>query len=135
PVLATAAGLAGLASTYLLVRGASRRLADYRSSRHAAKTEKRPNGDAGRVVLASRALMVALSESGFAESRLTLVREASRYQDCHIECPPGDADALAALRYDLNRRLACGVDAEVVSQTEVRFRLSRFQRLAGLLLD
>ncbi|MPZ50272.1 MAG: LysM peptidoglycan-binding domain-containing protein [Dehalococcoidia bacterium] len=132
PVLATAAGLA---STYLIVRGVSRRLADRRSNPRPARNEKRPTGDAGRVVLAARALMAALDEAGFSESRLSLVREAARYQDCHVECPPGDADALAALHYDLGRILACGVDAAVLSQTEVRFRLSRFQRLAGLLLD
>lgn len=52
-----------------------------------------------------------------------------------LDCAPGDAEALLKSRYDLGRRLACAVDGELVGSTRVRLKLSRFQRLAGLLAD
>jgi DNA-binding SARP family transcriptional activator/LysM repeat protein len=136
PVLLSAAGIVSAGMTFLLVRALARR-ATASGTRARSRTEKpvHPRGDAGRVVLASRALLSALSEHGFEDSRLIFIREAPRYQDFFIECPPGDADALARGRHDLGRRLACGVEAEVESQTQVRLRLSRFQRLAGLLIE
>ena len=136
PLLLSAAGIVSAGMTFLLVRALTKRVA-VSGARSSKPTEKptRPRGDAGRVVLASRALLSALSEAGFADSRLMFIREAARYQDFFIECPPGDADALARGRHDLGRRLACGVEAEVESQTQVRLRLSRFQRLAGLLIE
>lgn len=135
PVLATAAGLAGLASTYLLVRRTRRWLDRPRAPAGQADRRGQPQGNAGQVVLAVRSLMAAIADAGFTDSRALLVREAAKYQDCYIECPPGDADALEGQRFDLARRLACGVDIEVLSQVQVRVRLSRFNRLAGLLLD
>lgn len=136
PVLLSAAGIVGAGMTFLLVRALSKRAVAF-GGRVRKSTDKpiRPRGDAGRVVLASRALLSALSEAGFQDSRLTFIREAARYQDFFIECPPGDAEALARGRHELGRRLACGVEAEVESQTQVRLRLSRFQRLAGLLIE
>jgi DNA-binding SARP family transcriptional activator/LysM repeat protein len=136
PVLLSAAGVVSAGMTFLLVRALAKRAIGSGSRiRRPAEKPIRPRGDAGRVVLASRALLSALSEAGFADSRLMFIREAARYQDFFIECPPGDADALARGRHDLSRRLACGVEAEVESQTQVRLRLSRFQRLAGLLIE
>lgn len=131
-VLTTAAGLGAIVPAYLLVRALRRRSGTPRES-IPWHDRKQARGDAGRVVLAARALMAALRDEGFKETRLTLVREAGRYQDCYLQCPPGDAEAIERLRYELGRRLFCGVDVEIASETDVRIRLSRFQRLAGLL--
>src|SRR5690606_10483686 len=90
-------------------------------------------GDAGRVALATKALQAALSDYGFADSAALLVLETGRGLEFTIACPPGDGEALVALRHDLMRRLACDVDAELIGQTRVLVRLSGFQRLAGIL--
>ena len=55
--------------------------------------------------------------------------------DFTMDCAPGDADALAGSRFNVGRRLACAVDAEIVSRTRVQLKLSRFQRLAGMLFE
>ncbi|MCJ7490695.1 MAG: hypothetical protein MUP15_00810, partial [Dehalococcoidia bacterium] len=88
----------------------------------------------GRVVLAARALMQGLRELGFEDVRVVLVREAERFLEFALDCAPGDTEAVLRARYDLGRRLVCAVDAEVVGSTRIRLKLSRFQRLAGLLV-
>ena len=136
PVLAAAAGLATAGVAVLVVRrlvrrdGASPLLVRARDGRG-----RRPTGDVGRVVVAARALMHGLTELGFDDVRVVLVREAERFLDFTLDCAPGDAEAVMRARYDLGRRLACAVDGEVVGSTRIRLKLSRFQRLAGLLLS
>ncbi|MPZ49737.1 MAG: LysM peptidoglycan-binding domain-containing protein [Dehalococcoidia bacterium] len=135
-VIVSAAGLLTGGAVMLTVRALARRRADSLATevgRSPGRT-KRPSGDAGKVVLAARALMSGLADLGFDDARLVLVREAPRYQEFLLDCMPGDAEALVRARYDLGRRLACGVDGEVESPTRVRLKLSRFQRLAGLLV-
>ena len=90
-------------------------------------------GDAGRVTLATRALARALADYGFGESQPLLVRESRRRLEFTVHCPLGDAAALVASRHDLERRLACEIEAEVIGATRVTLTLSGFQRLAGLL--
>lgn len=135
PVLAAAAGLATVGALGLVVRrlrrnGASPLRVGARDGRG-----RRHTGDVGRVVVAARALVRSLSELGFEDVRVVLVREAERFIDFTLDCAPGDVEAVVRARYDLGRRLACAVDAEVVGSTRVRLKLSRFQRLAGLLID
>src|SRR5690606_4455926 len=90
-------------------------------------------GDAGRVALATKALQAALSDYGFADSAPLLVLETGRGLEFTIACPPGDGEALEALRHDLMRRLACDVEAELIAQTRGLVKLSGVQRLAGML--
>ena len=130
-VLVTAAGFVVIGGTALFVRRLHQAgvLALPRRGNHAAD----PPGDAGRVALATRALTAALADHGFAESLPLLVTESGRRLAFTVSCPPGDADALVAARYDLARSLACEVDGEVVGLTRVMLRLSGFQRLAAML--
>jgi len=136
PILAAAAGLATAGAAVLVVRRLVRR--DGTSSLRAGARDgrgRRPTGDVGKVVLAARALMHGLEELGFDDVRVVLVREAERFLDFTLDCAPGEAEAVMRARYDLGRRLACAVDGEVVGPTRVCLKLSRFQRLAGLLLS
>jgi nucleoid-associated protein YgaU/DNA-binding SARP family transcriptional activator len=91
-------------------------------------------GDAGRVILAARSLLQALAELGFDDPRVVTCRESRRTLEFTLDCAPGEAQAVARSRYAVARRLACAIDGEAVSSTRVRLRLSRFHRLAGLLL-
>lgn len=132
-VLAAAAGLAATGAVILVVRRLARRGSNGRlalGSRRKGRT-----GDAGKVILAARAVLRGLADFGFDDLRLVLAREAERFLEFTLDCAPGDADALLRTRYDLGRRLACAVDGELVRSTRVRLKLSRFQRLAGLLAD
>lgn len=131
-ILAAAAGLGGAGGLALIVRELRRW-----NGRPASATgrHRHSTGDAGRVDLAARSLLQALRELGFEDVRLLLVRESERLLDFTLDCAPGDADALVRSRFDIGRRLACAADAEGVSSTRVQLKLSRFQRLAGMLLD
>jgi DNA-binding SARP family transcriptional activator len=131
-VLAVAAGVGGIGGLALIVRQIHRRNGSLSPS---AVRGKHSTGDAGRVDLAARSLLQALRELGFDDVRLLLVRETERVLDFTIDCAPGDADALIRSRFDVGRRLACAVDADGASRTRVQFKLSRFHRLAGMLLD
>lgn len=131
-VLAAAAGVGGIGGLALIVRAIRRRNDGVAAS---AVRGRHSTGDAGRVDLAARSLLQALREIGFDDVRLLLVRETERFLDFTIDCAPGDADALIRSRFDVGRRLACAVDAEGTSRTRVHFKLSRFQRLAGMLLE
>ncbi len=135
PLLAAAAGVAAAGTVALVVRRLVRRDTSRRLRvRGVDGRAKRATGDAARVILTARALLRGLAELGFDDLRLVLAREAERFLDFTLDCAPGDAEALIHSRYDLGRRLACAVDGEVVGSTRVRLKLSRFQRLAGLLL-
>jgi two-component SAPR family response regulator/nucleoid-associated protein YgaU len=131
-VLAAATSLAAAASVALIVRQLRRRGG---SANGASAGHKHSTGDAGRVDLAARSLLLALRELGFEDARLLLVREREQFLDFTIDCAPGDGNALVGRRFDVGRRLACAADAEAVSPTRVQLKLSRFQRLAGMLLD
>ncbi len=135
-VLAAAAGLAATGAAVLVVRRLMRRDGS-RRLRVAGMDgrAKRSTGDAGRVILAARPLLRGLADFGFDDLRLVLAREAERFLEFTLDCAPGDAEAVLRSRYDLGRRLACAVDGELASSTRVRLKLSRFQRLAGLLVD
>ncbi|MCY4638776.1 MAG: LysM peptidoglycan-binding domain-containing protein, partial [Chloroflexi bacterium] len=89
-------------------------------------------GDAGRVALAAGALQEAFREAGFHGSRPLLLREGGRGLEATVACPPGDAEALAALRYDLARRLGCDVEAAVEGTARVALTLPRRGRSPGL---
>lgn len=130
-VAATAAITAGGAAMLLVFRRFRQR-AGHTNGAH----ERRPagSGDAARVLATATALTSALSDLDFAAARLLLVRESDRYLEFTIECPPGDADALAEARYTLGRRLGCAVDGAVVASTTVRLKLSRMNQLAAALL-
>lgn len=97
------------------------------------RRERRPSGvgDAGRVLAMSRVLHQALSDSDFADTRMVLVRETDRFLEFTLDCPPGDANALVAARHILSREIGCSVDAIEVAPTQVRLKLSRFNRLAS----
>ncbi|MDO8616119.1 MAG: LysM peptidoglycan-binding domain-containing protein [Dehalococcoidia bacterium] len=131
-VLAAAASLGAAAGVALIVRQLRQRRG---TGNGAVARHKHSTGDAGRVDLAASSLLVTLRELGFEDARLLLVRECERFLDFTIDCAPGDADALVRSRFDAGRRLACAVDAEALSPTRVQLKLSRFQRLAGMLLD
>ncbi|MDI6857198.1 MAG: LysM peptidoglycan-binding domain-containing protein [Dehalococcoidia bacterium] len=132
-VLAAAAGLAATGAAVLVVRRLARRAISGRLPTDTGR--KRATGDAGKVILAARAVLRGLAEFGFDDLRLVLAREAERFLEFTLDCPPGDGEALLRTRYDLGRRLACAIDGELVGSTRVRLKLSRFQRLAGLLAD
>lgn len=87
------------------------------------------------MTLATRALARTLSDYGFGDSHPVLVQESGRRLEFTVQCPVGDAEALIARRHDLERRLACDVDTDVIGSTRVTVTLSGFQRLAGLLGD
>ena len=131
-VLAAATSLAAAAGVALIVRQLRRRGG---SANGASAGHKHSTGDAGRVDLAASSLLLALRELGFEDARLLLVREREQFLDFTIDCAPGDGAALVGRRFDVGRRLACAADAEAVSPTRVQLKLSRFQRLAGMLLD
>lgn len=131
-VLAAAVSLGAVAGVALIVRQMRRHVG---TTSGALPSRKHSTGDAGRVDLAARALLSALRELGFEDTHLLLVRERERVLDFTLDCAPGDADALVRSRFDAGRRLACAVDAEALSPTRVQLKLSRFQRLAGMLLD
>ncbi len=130
--LAAAVGLGAIGGIALIVRQLRRRDGAVPT---ASLRARRSTGDAGKVDLAARSLLQALRELGFDDLRLVLVRETERVLDFTIDCAPGDAEALANSRFNVGRRLACAVDAEGISRTRVQLKLSRFQRLVGLLLD
>jgi DNA-binding SARP family transcriptional activator len=131
-VLAAAAGV-GTAAAFALVVRQWRRRSD---GSGIATMRRRPSvGDAARADIAARSLSSALRDLGFEDVRILLVRETQRVLKFTLGCAPGDADALAHARYEVARRLACAVDAAAASRTRVEFTLSRFQRLAGMLLD
>lgn len=101
--------------------------------RRQERRERRPSGvgDAGRVLAMARVLHQALSESDFADTRIVLVRETDRFLEFTLDCPPGDANALVAARHILSREIGCSVDGTEVAPTQVRLKLSRFNRLAS----
>jgi len=78
----------------------------------------RTTGDAGRVVLTARAVAEVIAAAG-SDARLTLAHETGRHLTFTIECPAGDADALAAGRDELATRLGCDVEAVVVTAQRV----------------
>ncbi len=90
-------------------------------------------GDAGRVTLATRAVARALADYGFARARPLLVHEAGSRLEFTVECPDGDAEALVGQRHDLERRLRCEIDAEVIGRTQAALTVDGFQRLAAML--
>jgi len=79
----------------------------------------------------SRVLHQALADSDFADTRIVLVRETDRFLEFTLDCPPGDASALVAARHTLSREIGCSVDAVETMPTQVRLKLSRFNRLAS----
>ena len=89
-------------------------------------------GDAGRVALAAGALQAAFSEAGFPHARPVLLREGGRHTAVVVACAPGEEKALAALRYDLARRLGCDVGAAVERPARVVLTLPRAGRPPGL---
>ncbi|MDP2949751.1 MAG: LysM peptidoglycan-binding domain-containing protein [Chloroflexota bacterium] len=91
-------------------------------------------GDAGRVILAAQSLLEALAELRFDDPRVVTCRESKRTLEFTLDCAPGEAQAVARSRHVVGRRLACAIDGAAESSTRVRLRLSRFQRLAGLLV-
>lgn len=133
PILFTAAGFAVLGGAVVVVQRL--RGAGALGWPRARLGPRGGLGDAGRVTAAARALAVTLDEFGFGDARTLVVAESPDALEFTVACAPGDADALADAQYDLARRLACEVDAEVVGSTRVVIRLSGFQRLAGLLVE
>jgi len=134
PVLAATAGLAAAGVTGMVVRRLRRNgTASLRVDAGSGRGRK-PTGDVGKVMIAARALVRSLAEAGFDDVSVLSVREADRFLDFTLDCAPGDADAIVRCRYDLGRRLACAIDGEMVGPTRARLKLSRFQRLAGLLV-
>ncbi len=101
--------------------------------RREERRERRPSGvgDAGRVLAMSRVLHQALSDLDFGETRILLVRETDRFLEFTLECPPGDANALVGARQTLSREIGCPVDGSEMAPTQVRLKLSRFNRLAS----
>jgi DNA-binding SARP family transcriptional activator len=97
------------------------------------RRERRPSGvgDAGRVLAMSRVLHQALADSDFADTRIVLVRETDRFLELTLDCPTGDANALVAARHTLSREIGCSVDATELAPTQVRLKLSRFNRLVS----
>ena len=89
-------------------------------------------GDAARVALAAGAIQQAFSEAGFPGARPLLLREGGRRIEVTVACAAGDAEALAALRDDLARRLGCDVDAAVEGPARVALTLPRSGRFPRL---
>jgi len=68
-------------------------------------------GDAGRVVLAARAVAEALHAFGFERARLVLAYESARDLSFTIDCADVDRESLAARSEQFADRLQCGVEA------------------------
>lgn len=132
---ATAASVAGAAASSVAMLLVFRRFLRHRRA-SAVAGERRPlgSGDAGRVVAIASALRSGLADLDFADSRVLLVRESEHYLEFTLDCPPGDAEALAGSGDQLSRRLGCVIDAEIASSTTVRLKASRISRLASSLL-
>ena len=130
PLLATAAGFAVIGGTAIFVQRLARsgrlRLPGTGRAAHGGP------GDAGRVTLATRSLARALADYGFEDSHPLLVREGGPGLEFTVACPAGDAEALLALRHDLERRLGCTVKAVLTGPTRVALTLSGPRRLADL---
>ncbi len=132
---ATVASVAAAAAGSVAMLLVFRRVLRHRRAA-AAAGERRPlgSGDAGRVLAITSALRSALVDLDFADSRVLLVRESEHYVEFTLDCPPGDAEALADSGNRLSRRLGCVIDGEVASPTTIKLKASRFSRLASSLL-
>lgn len=130
-VALTAAGFALIGGVVVLVR----RLRPLRlPSLPVWRHQQGDAGDAGRVVLTTRSLAVALADLGFTSPRALLAVESPRWLTVTLECDPGDADALANARYDLGRRLGSVVGVEPRPQGRVDVRLTHlghFEAIEG----
>jgi DNA-binding SARP family transcriptional activator len=127
-----AAGAVAVAARRLVGSNGSKALRVLARSRQARNSGR---GDAGRVILAAQSLLEALKELGFEDPRVVTCRESKRALEFMLDCAPGEAQAVARSRHMVGRRLACAIDGEAQNSTRVRLRLSRFQRLAGLLVS
>jgi len=133
PVEFVGGAAATVAAAGLFVFVFRSRLGASGGGRRDERRERRPSGvgDAGRVLTMSRVLQQALAELDFADTRIVLVRETDRFLEFTLDCPPGDANALVAARHSLARGIGCSVDAIETTPTQVRLKLSRFNRLAS----
>jgi len=135
-LLAGALGVGGVGAVAIAVRrlaGSNGR----RTLRVVATSPRRrraAGSDAGRVILAAQSLLEALAELDFDDPRVVTCRESQRTLEFAVDCAPGEAQAVVRSRHVVGRRLACAIDGAAESSTRVRLRLSRFQRLAGLLV-
>jgi nucleoid-associated protein YgaU/DNA-binding SARP family transcriptional activator len=127
-----AAGAVAVAARRLVGSNGRKALRIVAGSRQARNSSR---GDAGRVILAAQSLLEALAELGFDDPRVVTCRESKRALEFVLDCAPGEAQAVARSRHMVGRRLACAIDGEAQNSTRVRLRLSRFQRLAGLLVS
>jgi DNA-binding SARP family transcriptional activator len=127
-----AAGAVAVAARRLVGSNGRKALRIVARSRQARNSGR---GDAGRVILAAQSLLEALAELGFEDPRVVTCRESKRALEFMLDCAPGEAQAVARSRHMVGRRLACSIDGAAENSTRVRLRLSRFQRLAGLLVS
>ncbi len=130
PPLFAAGGFVLLAGAALFVHRLRRRGAGARRSAGASGGF----GDAGRVALAADAVASALANHGVGEARISLAYERDRRLVFAVDGAPGDAEAIAARRHDVGRRLACEVGVEVVAATRAELSLHDFRRLAASLV-
>ena len=126
--LLSAAGVAVLGGAALVVK----RLGSAVPLPLRGRGEDPADGDLGRAALVAGALDQALAEAGFSGSHPLLLRERGREIEVTVECPAGDAGALAERRHELARRLGCDLDASAEGPARVLVRLSRLGRFPGL---
>ncbi len=84
----------------------------------------RRTGDAGRVVLAARAVVAALEAAGFARARLVLAHEAARELSFTIDCADIEGTALAARGDEIADRLDCDVEVVITGARQVELTLT-----------
>ncbi|MEX2154432.1 MAG: BTAD domain-containing putative transcriptional regulator [Gemmatimonadaceae bacterium] len=122
PVVLSAAGFAVLGAAALFVHRMQRTGALGIPS--LLQRGARRTGDAGRVVLAARAVAEALEAAGLARARLVLAHEAERELAFTIDCADADGAALAASRDELADRLDCDVKVVVTGARQVELTLT-----------
>jgi len=122
PVVLSAAGFAVLGAAALFVH----RLQQTGAFGVSALLQRgaRRTGDAGRVVLAARAVAAALEAAGFARARLVLAHETARDLSFTIDCADIDGEALAASSVRLADLLECDVEAAVTGVRRVELTLT-----------
>lgn len=122
PVVLSAAGFAVLGAAALFVH----RLQQTGAFGMPALLQRgaRRTGDAGRVVLAARAVAEALEAAGFARARLVLAHETARDLSFTIDCADIDGDALAGSSVRLADLLECDVEVAVIGARQVELTLT-----------
>lgn len=133
PLLVTVAGFAVLGSAVVFVQRLHR--AGRLQWPRLVERSIRRNGDAGRVVLTTRAVATALRDAGPTGARIVRVHESPGDLIVALECLAGDAELIASHSDTLASRLSCEITAQILGATRVELRLTNAGKAAMALGD